>query len=54
VLILSFTDAYRHLRVLLYDHSGGVGGSGNAVAASSDWDFFVLGALSKLGVLSEI
>jgi len=23
-LILSFTNAYRHLRVLMYDHSGGV------------------------------
>jgi adenine nucleotide transporter 17 len=30
------------------------GGSGNAVAILSDRDFFVLGALSKLGALSEI
>jgi len=29
-----------------------VGSSGSAVAVLSDWDFFVLGALSKLGALS--
>jgi adenine nucleotide transporter 17 len=30
------------------------GGFGSAVAVLSDWDFFVLGALSKLGEFSEI